>query len=121
MPEKSREHQANERTFLAWIRTSLAILILGFAIFRLNIFLREMAIVNRFTTEAPATDLSSVFGIILIAFGVLITLLAYFQFLRIEKQLHADTYQPSSYLVTMLALFIIIAGTILVFSITGNL
>jgi len=30
--ERSREHLANERTFLAWIRTSIALMGFGFVI-----------------------------------------------------------------------------------------
>lgn len=30
--DRQREHQANERTFLAWLRTSIALIGFGFAI-----------------------------------------------------------------------------------------
>jgi uncharacterized membrane protein YidH (DUF202 family) len=32
--DRQREHQANERTFLAWLRTSIALIGFGFAIAR---------------------------------------------------------------------------------------
>ena len=44
-PKKSRhvtDHLANERTFLAWIRTSIAVMTLGVAINRFALFLMEM-------------------------------------------------------------------------------
>ncbi|MFS8836898.1 DUF202 domain-containing protein, partial [Synechococcus sp. WC101] len=31
-PDRQREHQANERTFLAWLRTSVALIAFGFAL-----------------------------------------------------------------------------------------
>ncbi|HEY9750992.1 MAG TPA: DUF202 domain-containing protein, partial [Allocoleopsis sp.] len=33
--DRQREHQANERTFLAWLRTSIALIGFGFAIARI--------------------------------------------------------------------------------------
>jgi putative membrane protein len=40
--DRQREHQANERTFLAWLRTSIALIGFGFAIARFGLFLREL-------------------------------------------------------------------------------
>lgn len=36
--DRQREHQANERTFLAWLRTALSLIGFGFAIARFNLF-----------------------------------------------------------------------------------
>jgi putative membrane protein len=38
--ERLREHQANERTFLAWLRTSITLIGFGLAINRFGLFLR---------------------------------------------------------------------------------
>jgi len=40
---RARDHLANERTFLAWVRTSVAIVVFGFAIGRFAIALRQLA------------------------------------------------------------------------------
>jgi putative membrane protein len=40
---RTRDHLANERTFLAWIRTALALIGLGFVLARLGLFL-ELAL-----------------------------------------------------------------------------
>ena len=37
-------HATNERTFLAWIRTGLALMGLGFVLARFGIFLREFSL-----------------------------------------------------------------------------
>jgi putative membrane protein len=42
--EKSREHLANERTFLAWIRTSIALMGFGFVIVKFTLFLKEISL-----------------------------------------------------------------------------
>ena len=40
-PNRARDHLANERTFLAWVRTGVATIVFGFAIGRFSIALRE--------------------------------------------------------------------------------
>ncbi len=40
--DRQREHQANERTFLAWLRTSIALIGFGFVIARFGLFLHEL-------------------------------------------------------------------------------
>jgi len=37
------DHAANERTFLAWVRTGIAIIAFGFVVEKFNIFLRSLA------------------------------------------------------------------------------
>lgn len=37
------EHSANERTFLAWVRTGIAVIAFGFVIEKFNLFLRALA------------------------------------------------------------------------------
>jgi len=37
-----RVHMANERTFLAWIRTSIAIMAFGFVVEKFGLFLRQV-------------------------------------------------------------------------------
>ena len=42
-PDHTREHLANERTFLAWVRTALGLIGLGFVLARMGLFLRQLA------------------------------------------------------------------------------
>lgn len=41
--KRATEYLANERTFLAWIRTSIAIISLGFVVAKFSLWLRELA------------------------------------------------------------------------------
>jgi putative membrane protein len=45
-PNLTRDHLANERTFLAWVRTSLGLIGLGFVLARMGLFLRQLASAN---------------------------------------------------------------------------
>lgn len=60
---------ALERTLLAWIRTGLAMMGLGFVVAHFSLFLKEIAQNN---LEPPTPGLSFYFGITLIAIGVLV-------------------------------------------------
>ena len=41
--DRARDHLANERTFLAWLRTGITIVVFGFAISRVAIAVRQLA------------------------------------------------------------------------------
>jgi len=46
-----RDHLANERTFLAWVRTSLGLIGIGFVLARMGVFLRQLAMVSTAATH----------------------------------------------------------------------
>lgn len=62
---------AAERTFLAWIRTGLALMGFGFVVARFGLFLREIAAIQ--DGPPPPAGLSQWFGLGLIGLGVLLT------------------------------------------------
>ncbi|HTQ41170.1 MAG TPA: DUF202 domain-containing protein [Polyangiaceae bacterium] len=66
-----RDHAANERTLLAWIRTGIALMAFGFAIARFGIFLREVAQAGALHVT-PVRGLGSAwFGVVLVVLGLL--------------------------------------------------
>jgi putative membrane protein len=69
--DRQREHQANERTFLAWLRTSIALIGFGFAIARFGLFLRqlELALTHQETPPNPIIN-SENLGVSLVIFGI---------------------------------------------------
>ncbi|MEJ2362577.1 MAG: DUF202 domain-containing protein [Gammaproteobacteria bacterium] len=44
MIDNFRDHAANERTYLAWIRTAIALMAFGFVIEKFDLFLRYLTI-----------------------------------------------------------------------------
>jgi putative membrane protein len=63
-----RDHAANERTLLAWIRTGIALMAFGFAIARFGLFLREVARAGQ-VRVGPGMG-SGWFGVVLVALGL---------------------------------------------------
>ena len=113
-----RVHMANERTFLAWIRTSIGIMAFGFVVEKFALFLKQMSIIMEKTTTANALPLShgysAIVGIFLVGFGTLMSLLAYIRYKKVERQIEEDTYKSSSILDTLLVLAVLTAGIFLV-------
>ena len=118
---KSREHLANERTFLAWIRTSIALMGFGFVIVKFALFLKQISIMLEGRLAIPSKGFSAVVGVIMVGLGILIALFAFWQFRRIGKQLKNDSYVPSNMLSVFLTLAILIGGILLILYLLPNI
>lgn len=105
---------ANERTFLAWIRTSIAIMAFGFVIERFALFLRQMAAWVSKEPQPHPFPFSSVIGIVLVGAGALMGVLAFIRYKKVEHQIDQDAYEPSLTLDVMLALAVLAIGVFLV-------
>ncbi len=88
---KIRDHLSNERTFLAWIRTGISLIGLGFVVARLGVFLREIA-----GQANVGVTRSLVLGIILIVLGAAMNVFALRNYFKTYKQIETDTFQPPS-------------------------
>jgi putative membrane protein len=113
-----RVHMANERTFLAWIRTSIGIMAFGFVVEKFALFIKQMSLVlgksNIEKALPPSHGYSSIVGIFLVGFGTLMGLLAFVRYKKVERQIDEDTYQPSSVLDILLLLAVLAVGIFLV-------
>jgi putative membrane protein len=86
---------ANERTFLAWIRTGVAIIALGFVIERFNLFLMAMATEAGVTTNLPgfhrlASPTGRFGGIAFVGAGVVLITIATVRFLQTARLLEDE-------------------------------
>lgn len=79
-----RDHLANERTLLAWQRTALAIMGLGF-------------VVDRFALGNASGSATSGgwIGLVLIVVGGAVSLLGARRFVQTEREIDTATYRPS--------------------------
>ena len=67
---------AAERTFLAWLRTGIALMGFGFVVARFGLFLRELAASNNPAQQSPHASFSLPVGIVLIALGIIVNVVA---------------------------------------------
>ncbi len=109
-----RVHMANERTFLAWIRTSVAIMAFGFVVEKFSLFVKQMAYYLGKEASPPPPGYSSIIGIILVGLGVVMGVLAYIRYKTVERQIENDTYQSSGILSVLLFLSVLSIGIFLV-------
>jgi putative membrane protein len=109
-----REHLANERTFLAWIRTSIALMGLGFVIVKFALFLKEVAIMLKDLNIKISEGFSAVVGTGMVAMGVILTFFAFFQYKKVETQINRQSYKSSSLISVLLTLVIVVGGIFLV-------
>ncbi|MGQ9756232.1 MAG: YidH family protein [Desulfotomaculales bacterium] len=114
-----REHLANERTFLAWVRTGIAILALGFVFERFSVFVD--LIKRARTTDRVAPDLTRIVGLGLIVLAALIIFLAASRFKITERQIARGSYRPSLVIDYVLAGFLILVALLAIFYLAGSL
>lgn len=91
------DHAANERTFLAWVRTSIAVTAFGFLVERFDLFLAAIA---PSTTVSKLAIHRSAFGreagLILIVAGVAMIVLAAIRFARTAKEIDDPETLPGT-------------------------
>lgn len=94
-PADPRVRFAAERTLLAWMRTGLALMGFGFVVARFGLFLREIAVAGHVAVHQRSTGWSLGIGTGLIAVGVLISLVASFEYCRFVRLLNrGQPYTP---------------------------
>jgi putative membrane protein len=88
-------HAANERTFLAWIRTGLAVAAFGFFLIKLNVFVDAVGGGN--LPHPPAEDAGALVavatryaGLAMVAIGVAIIARSSFAFERTRRAIDRD-------------------------------
>ena len=115
------DHLANERTFLAWIRTSIAIMGFGFVVVKFSLFIRQLSLALGEKIVLPAKGYSPLIGISLVIIGAVMTLLAYLRYRAIERHLISGTYFPSFLLSLLLTLGIVLVSIMLILYLLPNI
>ena len=102
-----REHQANERTFLAWLRTSISLIGFGLAIARFGLFLRQSQTTDNLTSNQINSE---ILGMSLIIAGLIIVGLATFRYNKVYRQIEQRNYTPSKYTIWIVTGVIALVG-----------
>lgn len=113
-PGNASGHLANERTFLAWMRTSIGIMAFGFVVVKFSLFVKQISLILGKENLIHSKGYSGIVGIILVAVGTVTAVLSYIRYRRSEKQLNEGYYKHSSLLITVLTLFIFLVSVFLI-------
>ena len=104
------DHAANERTFLAWVRTGIAVIAFGFVVEKFNLFLRTIAGFSagdsrrRISVEQLSGPLGRYDGLALIVVGIALILFAAGHFVRTTRLIDDQEMHPASSIRVELAL-----------------
>ena len=88
-----RVYFAAERTFLAWIRTGLGLMGVGFAVSRFGLFLRQFSTTQGQAPTGPTAH-SVVAGVALVVLGVIVNLSAVLRHFQLIHELSSGTWRP---------------------------
>jgi putative membrane protein len=96
MIKRYSDHAANERTFLAWVRTAIAVMAFGFVIERFDLFLQVIApqVAGR-QISAHGQLFANVAGLAFIGIGIAMIAIAMLRFARTAKAIDSDDELPS--------------------------
>ena len=109
------DYLANERTLLAWIRTSIGIMVFGFVVVKFSLFIKQMSLLLGDKSLSQHKEYSGILGIALVALGAITTLLAYIRYRKTEKQLNEGNYKHSSSLIVIIIASIFLVSMLLIF------
>jgi putative membrane protein len=102
------DHAANERTFLAWIRTGIAVIAFGFVMEKFNLFLVAVAATASPQIAERVERLAGPFGrydgLALMLAGIGMIVLSAARYLRTEKLIDApEVHRAASHRAELLA------------------
>jgi putative membrane protein len=101
--QKGSEHLAAERTFLAWIRTSISVISLGFVIAKFGVWLRELSQQVQPGAHVHQTSASLPIGIGMMAIGGVLTILALWHYHAVNLAIEQGTVRANRGLVVAVA------------------
>src|SRR5271166_6556837 len=104
----ARDHLANERTFLAWVRTSVAVVVFGFAIGRFAIAMRQL---TEFQGHGSRTSGLSVWmGMSAILAGVVMMVAGLLRYRKTREQLDEGKFEPTGFIVDLVTILTVLFG-----------
>ncbi|WP_071394956.1 YidH family protein [Bacillus tuaregi] len=103
-----QQHLANERTFLAWLRTAIAIIGVGFLVTNLHFNIRSGL--------SPISDyLANIIGLSSVGLGIITILLATIAYIRKINAINQQTFRTPKTTVVVLGAFVIIIAVVFAF------
>lgn len=95
-----REHLANERTLLSWVRTGVGLISVGLVVERTGVLASVMS-------QTPSDGAAEIFGLVLALLGCLTLVNGTVQFLRNRRRISEGTFVPNA-----AAYMVVVAGSL---------
>ncbi len=104
------EHLANERTFLAWLRTSFSVLTLGIATNRFSHFLAEMRAKSAEKAPTSLFGRTHTFGLEMVIFGTILLILTLWHYWHVKRMIDSHSFKTDSRMIWAVGAVAILFG-----------
>jgi putative membrane protein len=113
---RTRDHLANERTFLAWIRTALGLIGAGFVLARMGLFLRQLAITADPSRGHRIHAGREFFltGVVFLVVGTIVAGWSGSHYHKARVAIERDRFEPADRAVSFLTMLMIVSGVFIV-------
>jgi len=110
------DHLANERTFLAWIRTSISVIGLGFVVAKFSVWLRELGARLGEPVVGQRSGLSLPLGLGMMGVGGLFSIIAAWRYRAVRRAIEQGKTAADERTVVVVTLLIIaIAAALIIY------
>ena len=110
-PNRTRDHLSNERTYLAWIRTAIALMGFGVVIVRLR-------------DGAPQTSNlvgeGWQLGLLFAAVGLMMVVFATAHYFEVLRAIESASYEPKRRIILLCSFLILVIGATVIFNLISN-
>lgn len=114
--QKISDHLSNERTLLAWVRTSVGIMAFGFVVVEFSLFTRELNLALEVEIQGNHYNYSGPIGTIIVGIGAISLMFALLRYRRMKKEIDSGSFEHNPILLNiMVVLIFLISMTLLVY------
>ena len=123
--QRSQAHLANERTFLSWLRTCIALIALGFVLARFGFFLEQFGFIVKNSQGKHLVDVqtghfqSTILGICVVLLGILLLIFALKNYLSTTKAIEKGDFSPRNFNIYAACISIIVLSFAIVIYLLG--
>jgi len=105
--KKATEYLANERTFLAWVRTSIAVISLGFVVAKFSVWMRELVVRLAPDAPTPSAGWSLPIGVTLMVIGGALSVFATWHYHAVNTAIERGAVRANYGLILTVTLTIV--------------
>ena len=112
--KRANEYLANERTFLAWIRTCVAIMSLGFVAAKFGVWLRQLSASMGHQASEAESAASLPIGLGMMGLGAVLAVLAMRRYHVVNREIESGEVKADRGLVGLVTVFIVLLAVAMI-------